>query len=155
MMRRTICIALIFAMALFLSSCAKDNSVDPNALMQSINDEFTITDMTTVTSADELYTLFLLNDEDIPRFAAEYSAESDTRGEIIIVEAKDKNSAFSVKTTLYNRLDSFLSNSKSYSPEEYAILEKCSVNVYQDIYVTLVIRENAEEIDRYIEEKLS
>lgn len=154
-MRRTICVALILSIALFLSSCAKDNSVDLDALMQSINDKFAITDMTAVTSADELYTLFLISDEDISRFAAEYSAESDTRGEIIIVEAKDKNTAFSVKTTLFNRLDSFRSNSKSYSPEEYAILEKCSVNVYQDIYITLVIRENAEEIDRYIEVNLS
>lgn len=155
-MRRFIsCIALLLIISLFLCSCANQNSVDLNALTQSINEEFSLTDMTPVTTADELYTLFLIEEDDISQFAAEYDAESDIRREIILVEAKDKTSAFQVKTTLYNRLDSFLSNSKSYSPEEYAVLENCSVNVYQDIYVTLVIMGNAEEIDRYIEEYLS
>ena len=123
--------------------------------MQSVNETFSVTDMTAVESADELYTLFLIEEDDISDFSAEYSAESDIRGEIILIKAKDKNAAFQVKTTLYNRLDSFQTNSKSYSPEEYAILEKCSVNVYNDIYVTLVIHEKAEEIDRYLKENLS
>ena len=122
--------------------------------MSDVNSNFGSTDMTAVESLDELHTLFMIDTNDVSQFSAEYSAESDTRQEIILVEVKDKTAAFRVKTTLFNRLDSFLSNSKSYSPEEYAVLKKCKVNVYNDIYVTLVINENAEEIDRYIKENL-
>ncbi|MBQ3416647.1 MAG: DUF4358 domain-containing protein [Ruminococcus sp.] len=146
--------AVLVALILFCS-CSSQKRVDLTALMSDVDSNFGLTDMTAVESLEELHTLFMIDEDDISQFSAEYSAESDTRQEIILVEAKDKTAAFRVKTTLFNRLDSFLSNSKSYSPEEYAVLEKCKVNVYNDIYVTLVINENAEEIDSYIKENLT
>lgn len=155
MKKALLCFTLLLVISVVFCSCAEKSAVDLNALMIDLNSEFGLTDMTSVSSADEFHTLFLIDRDDITQFSAQYRAEGDIRREIILTQAKDKTAAFQVKTTLYNRLDSFLSGSKSYSPEEYAILEKCSVNVYNDIYVTLVIADNAEEIDSYIEEKLT
>ena len=154
---KKICLSItaILAVLILFCSCSSEKSADLNALMTDINSEFALTDMTSVESYDELHTLFLIDQDDVSQYSAEYAAESEIRQEIIMIEAKNKTAAFQVKTTLFNRLDSFLSNSKSYSPEEYAVLEKCKVNVYDEIYVTLVIDENAEEIDSYIKENLT
>lgn len=146
---------VLLSVSLLLCACSKESGKDLNRLTQSITESFFLTETESVETAEELQTRFLISEEDIEDFSAEYSADSDTRQELVLIKAKDKNAAYRVKTVLYNRLDSFLSNSKSYSPEEYAMLEKCNVNVYNDTYVTLVIAENAEEIDSYIEEYLS
>lgn len=146
--------ALLLIALLLLSSCSKAPQKDLGELMQSINEEFFLNDMETVKTTEELASRFLIGEGDVSDFCVQYASDSDERQEIILVHAKDEDAAFRVKTVLYNRLDSYLSNSKSYSPEEYAVLEKCAVNVYNNTYVTLTVAERAEEIDKYIEEYL-
>ena len=154
MRKLTAAITVLFLISILFASCTQSKNVDLDALMANINEKFELPDMMPVTSPEELYTLFQIDEKDASAFSAAYSSDSTKREEIILIEAKNAASAENIEMTLFNRLDSFLSGSKSYSPEEYAMLEKCAVNTYRDVYVTLVICEQSQDIDKYIKETI-
>ena len=154
-MRRAYClICFVLIFSLLLSSCS-ETYTDLDNLGKTINKEFDMEHITAVKSLEELEKLYQLDRDMIADFFAEYTEDSSEIAEIILVRAKDTDSARYAETMLFNRLDAFLMNSKSYSPNEYLIYSKCSVEVYREIYVTLILSDKADEINAFIREKIS
>lgn len=83
---------------------------------------------------------------------AEYSAalfrlsvDNMLADEVILIQAKDEPSATHIEEMLNGRLQAKAEEAESYSPDQYAIISKCSV--YRDgLTLAMIVNANAEEM---------
>lgn len=155
-MKKIVCLFFaVLILALGLCACSTSSGgADLSAVLDDVNAEFFISGLTRLDEASKLSLYYSIPEEDVASFAAEFSSDASEYNEIIIVEAADSAAAGEVETLLQNHLDARVSEGKSYSPEAVDMLEKCSVKTYGNTYVTLVINENAADIDAFIADKL-
>ena len=79
----------------------------------------------------------------VKQFAGAVNLTGISAEEIVLIEAVDANAAASVKAQLDARYDSKAAQMKDYLPDQYAIIEKCSVRVDGN-FVAMIVSENAE-----------
>lgn len=152
-MKRIIAITMTLLMiAALLAAC--DKNVDLSGLLNDINSKYSLSDgIKKLETEDELDRYYNISKDDIKQFAGERASSSTDYTEIVIVEAKDSGSVSKIETQLNSRLDSQRSTAKSYTPEAVELLNSCSVKTNGN-YVYLVINENADGINKMIEDAL-
>lgn len=146
-------IVAILLVCLFLCSCGSKN-VDLNQIMNKINDEYGISNVTVIDDAAKLKRYYEIDDSLVKQFAVEYAKDASTYCEVVLVEAVDSDAAEKIETSLQNHLQSKISESKSYSPESLAMLEACEVYKSGN-FVALIIDAQAASIEDVLKEALS
>ena len=96
-------------------------------------------------SQDDMLNFYGIQSEDMESFAANLAADGITAKEIVLVKAKDEDSAKDVETKLQNRLEARRNEFNNYLPDQYAIVEKSEVK-RDGVYVRLIISPQQEEL---------
>lgn len=74
-------------------------------------------------------TIYTLDANLVKDFAAFTMMEGTFPHEVVMVEAKDAKAVESIKDSLNIRLEAFRDQAKGYSPEDYALAEKCQIEI--------------------------
>lgn len=144
-MKKIFISVLGIVLAFIFSACSASYDVDLSAVMNEINGSLDSADLTVVETKEELEQYYLINGEDVDSFEAEFSANSTTMTEIILVKAVDEKARENISKSLDNLYVSRMSLAQSYATENVPMLEKCSVQE-DGLYVSLIISDNAEEL---------
>lgn len=144
--------SLLLVITLLCGCGAK--SVDLNQIMDYINTEYNITNVTKIDDVTKLKRYYEIEKEDVKQFAAEYASDAKVYCEVVLVEAVDSNAADRIITSLQNHLDAKISEGRSYSPEDVAMLESCEVYKNGN-YIALIIGADAQDIEDYFISQLA
>lgn len=155
-MKRIIALlSVVFMIGMLMTACGDASSADKDSsgkadmslqdIFTEIKAEVKFPEMTELTSADKLDRKYGVTEDMVDEYAGGIDASSMTMNEIVLVKAKDADSAAEIATKLQNRLDSLLKQSRNYLPEQAAVIEKCKVEK-NDLYVSLIISPDAEKI---------
>lgn len=141
-------IALVLAAVCLLvcvSACSASETkeVDLSAVMAEIEEKVSLNadEMQEITK-DELNIYYGINTEDVKQVAAKINSTGIKADEIVMIEAVDADAAQRIKEKLDARYESKKSETISYLPDEYAVIEKCSVEMTGN-YVTMLISPDA------------
>ena len=145
-MKRFLCvIAVITVLAVTLCACGQ--AAKPlSEIFEKRKTDYNITDMLEYKSADDL-SRYGIKAEDVEESAGGVNKTGVNQEEIVLVKTKDAEAAKRVQDALSKRLESKLNETKNYNPEQYAIVEKCSVDVDGN-YVSMIISSNAEAMKK-------
>ena len=159
-------IALILACVMILcvalcacSSGSSDSSGSSGSaksisdIYQDIKSQVELTDMLEIDTPELLLKRYGIASEDVAEFAACVKSDGIDQEEIILIKATDDAAAGRVKEKLDTRYEAKLAQNKDYNPEQYAIIEKCSVD--QDgLYVSMIVSPNAETIKKIYQDAI-
>ena len=141
-MKKLICVIAVVTL-LAVSLCACGQAAKPlSEIFEKMKTDYNITEMLEFKSADDL-SRYGIKAEDVEESAGGVNKSGVNQEEIVLVKATDADAAKRVEASLKKRLESKLNETKNYNPEQYAILEKCSVDVDNN-YVSLIASENAD-----------
>ena len=145
-MKRFLCvIAVITVLAVTLCACGQ--AAKPlSEVFEKLKTDYNITDLLEYKSADDL-SRYGIKAEDVEESAGGVNKTGVNQEEIVLVKTKDAEAAKRVQDALSKRLESKLNETKNYNPEQYAIVEKCSVDVDGN-YVSMIISSNAEAMKK-------
>ena len=145
-MKRFLCvIAVITVLAVTLCACGR--AAKPlSEIFEKLKTDYNITDMLEYKSADDL-SRYGIKAEDVEESAGGVNKTGVNQEEIVLVKAKDADAAKRVEDALNKRLESKLNETKNYNPEQYAIVEKCSVDA-DDNYVSMIISSDADAMKK-------
>lgn len=151
-MKKILCvIAVITVLAVTLCACGQ--AAKPlSEIFEKLKTDYSITDMLEYKSADDL-SRYGIKAEDVEESAGGVNKSGVDQEEIVLVKAKDADAAKRVEDALNKRLESKLNETKNYNPEQYAIVEKCSVDVDGN-YVSMIISINAEAMKKDYKEAI-
>lgn len=134
-------VAVITLIAVMLSACG--SAAKPlSEIFETLKKDYNITDMVEFKSVDDL-SRYGIKAEDVKEFAGGVNKSGVNQEEIIMVLATDGDAAERIEKSLNNRLESKKNETKNYNPEQYAIMEDCTVDTDNN-YVSLFISENAD-----------
>lgn len=134
-------VAVITLIAVMLSACG--SAAKPlSEIFETLKNDYSITDMVEFKSVDDLGR-YGIKAEDVKEFAGGVNKSGVNQEEIIMVLATDGDAAERIEKSLNNRLESKKNETKNYNPEQYAIMEDCTVDTDNN-YVSLFISENAD-----------
>lgn len=140
------CIAIAFSVtACNVTGGTTPQKSTPEQIVEEIQRECTMPEMKEV-SEDQLSSLYSIRKEDVAYFSALVATDSLSKDEVIVIEAMDEGEACTIRDRLQEHYDAVLEESKEYLPDEYTIVEKCSV-VKDGIYVRLFISEDADKMN--------
>lgn len=144
----TVC-SLVLCLLLAMTACSGGSSgsgktVDVKAAMEEIRSTYEFTDVMDVTD-NMLMSTYGIEADDVKSYAGIVDASGIRAAEVMLVEAKDADSAERVRAALQTRLDNRRAQMKDYLPEVYATLEKSKVSVSGN-YVALICDENQDKI---------
>lgn len=105
-------------------------------------------------SQEDMLNFYGIQSEDMESFAATLAADGITAKEIVLVKAKDEESAKTVESKLQGRLDARRNEFNNYLPDQYAIVEKSEVK-RDGVYVRLIISPQQEELVELYDSKLN
>lgn len=141
-MKKLICVIAVITV-LAISLCACGQAAKPlSEVFEQLKTDYKVTDMVEFKSADDL-SRYGIKAEDVEEYAGGINKSGVNQEEIVLIKATDPDAASRVETSLNNRLESKKNETKNYNPEQYAIMEDCTVDVDGN-YVSLIISENAE-----------
>ena len=145
-MKRFLCVIAVITV-LVVTLCACGQAAKPlSEIFEKLKTDYKITDMLEYKSADDL-SRYGIKAEDVTEAAGGVNKSGVDQEEIVLVKAKDADAAKRVEESLNKRLESKLNETKNYNPEQYAIVEKCSVDVDGN-YVSMIISSNAEAMKK-------
>ncbi len=150
-----LCLLLCAGAAITACSAGKDTKADNSLkeIYREIKAEVSLPDMVELDSADKLDRTYGITSGMVDGFAGGIDSSGVTMTEIVLIKAKDEDSAEQVAQKLNNRLQSKLDQNRTYNPEQAAIIEKCEVQT-KGLYVTLIISGEAEKITEIVNEHL-
>ena len=141
-----VCIAVVFSVtACSVTSGTESKKSTPEKIVEKIQSECDLPEMKEV-SEDQLSSLYSIRKDDVAYFSALITNDSLLKDEVIVIEAMDEGEACTIRDRLQEHYDAVLEESKEYLPDEYAVVEKCSV-VKDGIYVRLFISEDADKMN--------
>lgn len=156
-MKRVISIlCLITALVMALTACGGSSATADKSLPEiydEIKSQVTLPDMVELTSADRLDRNYGITEEMVDEFAGGIDSSGVTMTEIVLIKAKDSDSAEKVAERLNTRLTAKLDQNRNYNPEQAAIIEKCEVQT-KGLYVTLIISDEADKITAIVDKHL-
>ena len=144
-MKKNIAVALMTALCLCLAACSGGSKpAAKNVDLKAVYDSFGIADeeMLALTE-DDLMEYYGIESGDVKQFAGAVTLSAISSEEIVLIEAKDSSAAKTIKGHLDDRYASKAAQMKDYIPEQYAIIEKCSVTQSGN-FVAMIISANAE-----------
>ena len=141
----TVC-SLVLCLLLAMTACSggSGKTVDVKAALEEIRSTYEFTDVMDVTD-NMLMSTYGIEADDVKSYAGIVDASGIRAAEVMLVEAKDADSAERVRAALQARLDNRRAQMKDYLPEVYATLEKSKVSVSGN-YVALICDENQDKI---------
>ena len=126
-----------------LSGCSSTN-VELSKVMSDINSKYSL-ELKELTSTDELQKYYSIDPADVKQFAAEINSDSNSRVEIVLVEAVDSSAADRVNEALTTTYNSIVSQYAGYNQEKLPLVEACKVT--QDgNFVSMIVADNGPEI---------
>jgi hypothetical protein len=147
-MKKTIT-ALLAAVLLFaLAACGGGSTkqADLGKVMTDIKAKLTNTEMMDLAKED-LMPNYGIDAADVKQFAARVDSTGIKGDEIVLVEGKDADAAKRIKEKLDARYKQKEVEMKDYLPEEYAMLEKCTVK--QDgNYISMIVSPQYEDLNK-------
>lgn len=149
MRRQLLAAAACALMLLGLAACS--GGEDAQSADFSVQDA--MADMLAEAPIDEPLTLaqgdmldfYGIQADDMEDFAATLCSNGISAQEIVLVKAKDGDSAKRVEEKLQNRLDNRKSELKDYLPDQYDIVSQCQVK-RDGVYVRLIISPEEEAL---------
>ena len=120
-------------------------------IFSQIKSEYKLTDMVEYTDVNSLERTYGITAADVDEVAGGVNNSGVDMEEIVLVKAKNADTAKTVAEKLTNRLNSKLAETKSYNPEQYAIVEKSSVDT-DNLYVSLIISKDLDGIKKLYKE---
>lgn len=145
MKKLCVCLLLILLSLCMFTACSTRADVDLQTVFNDINTQFEISDLTVIDDVSKLNRYYMIEEDKVKQYAAEFSAESSVFTEIVLIEAIDETAASEIATLLNNHYQSRLSEAKSYNPESVQMLESCTVEC-NGTYVSLIISDKADDI---------
>ena len=155
-MKRFICIlCAVLMIGMLMTACSDNGSSDKAAsvsadasltdIYSEIKSEVTLPEMLEFTDVDRLDRNYGITEDMVDEFAGGINSSGTAINEIVLIKAKDADSAAEIEKKLNNRLESLLKQSRNYRPEEAEELEKCKVEK-NDMYVSMIVSTEAEKI---------
>lgn len=140
-MKKLVCVIAVITV-LAVSLCACGQAAKPlKDVFEQIKTDYKVTDMVELDSVDDL-NRYGIKADDVKEFAGGVNKSGVNQEEIILILASDTQAVGRIQAALTNRLEAKKNETKNYNPEQYAIVEDCSVDVDNN-YVSLFISENA------------
>lgn len=127
------------------SANTNDKSSVPEKMLAEIKSKCDIDDSMKELTAEQLKEIYDIDSEDMDSFVAIASDDSLIKDQIIIIRTMGESEACKTRDRLQKYYDKILADSKSYLPDEYEKIKKCSV-VKEGIYVSLIISDQADKI---------
>ena len=146
-MRSVLLLALAVVMAVGAAGCSggtKAADADVTKVMSALLEKAPIEGSIQLTE-DDMLNFYGIESDKMEAFAAELAADGITAKEIVLVKAKDEDSAKDVETKLQNRLEARRNEFNNYLPDQYAIVEKSEVK-RDGVYVRLIISPQQDEL---------
>lgn len=122
-----------------------ENTKTLTQVFEDIKSQVELNDFNEYTKTSSLDRFYGITEDQIEEFAGGINSSGVNQEEIVLIKAVDKAAADSVKTALDRRYDSKVAQNKNYNQEQAAMVEKCKVE-QNDLYVSLIVSENAEKI---------
>lgn len=144
MKKPIIAVALILCIALMLCSCSA-KAAPLSDIFSQIKAETGLTDLVEFDDVSDLERLYGIDAADVREFAGGVNNSGVDQEEIVLIKATDLDATLRIESALNNRYNSKLNETKSYNPEQYAIVEKCAVEVRDD-QISMIISPNADAI---------
>lgn len=150
-MKRAFAIALLLAMTLTLAACGgKAKSADLAAVMA----EFKLGDEMMTPGIERFDRHLRHRCGHVKQCAAAMHSSGVNCDEIILIEAVDAAAAGRVKAILDARYQVKLTETKDYLPDEYAIIQQCSVTARGND-VAMIVAPNAAELTAIYDKSVS
>lgn len=136
-------IYLALAVMLLLAACApttptkKALDVDVIALLKNMADATKWQDMMSM-SNKHLKNLYGIEAEEVTEFAGAMKTDGITADEVLLLEAKDEETAAALVKKVQARLKAKSNEAKDYLPAQYKVIEEAKI-VQQERYVALVV----------------
>ncbi len=145
-------IALIISVFAVLSMAACGETTNNNqtadasleAIMNDIKGQISLSgDMMEISSVDKLLDYYGIDPIDVAEFQVMMNSSGVEQDEIAMIKAVDEEAADLIAEKFNTRLESKKQQMKNYLPDQYAMLEKCSVE--QDgVYVYMFLSADAQ-----------
>ena len=149
-MKKTVAIVVCLMLALLACGCSNNSSNASlssdeglKAIMQSIKDQITLSDdMMTVSDSSKLLDYYGIESSTVKDFQVMMNSSGVEQDEIVMIEAIDEDSANIIAEKLNARLEDKKNQMKNYLPDQYAMLQKCSVE-QKGLYVYMFLSDDA------------
>lgn len=147
MRRRITAVGILLALVLLLAACSGGVKADKSLpeIFEEIKAGSELAEMVEFTSIDQLDRNYGITEDMVEEFAGGKGSGDVTADEIVLIKAKNQESAEKIAEKLGQRLASKLNQNKNYNPKLAEIIEKCSVES-KDLYVTMIVAEDAQKI---------
>ena len=151
-MKKIILLAAAFA-TVFLCACSQKKAAPLSEVFDKVQAQVELKNFSEYSKADSLDRFYGISADDVEEFAGGVNGTGVSQEEIVLIKAKDAESAKTVKEALDSRYQSKLSQNKNYNPKQAAMVERCSVE-QNGLYVTMIVSENAEQITETVRQEL-
>ncbi|MCI8497471.1 MAG: DUF4358 domain-containing protein [Clostridiales bacterium] len=149
-MKKFFCTVIACMLLLSLAGCGGGaKTADLSAAMKSIESAVTFGDMMDLTQED-LQAYYGIDAKDVKQFAVKISPTGINCDEVALIEGVDEAASKRIEEKLQAHYQNQCNSFQDYLPEQYAILEKCSVK-RDGNFVSLIVSENAETIQKTYE----
>ena len=153
-MRKIAAIIICAMLAVLACGCSNDSSTASlnseeglKAIMQSIKDQITLSDdMMTVSDSSKLLDYYGIESSMVKDFQVMMNSSGVAQDEIVMIEATDEDSAKTISEKLNARLEDKKNQMKNYLPDQYAMLQKCSVE-QKGLYVYMFLSDDAKTME--------
>ncbi|WP_405353470.1 DUF4358 domain-containing protein [Ruminococcus sp.] len=147
-MKKVISLATVFVLCLTaltaFAGCSGSKEVDLKTVLSDINSQYSLS-LKELSDVNDLKKYYSIDTEDVKQFAAEINSDSNSRVEIVLVEAVDADAATRVNEALSKTYTSIVTQYSGYNAEKLPMVEACKVT--QDgNYVTMIVADQGPEI---------
>ena len=151
---RGLLLTMSVLLLLGITACGgvKTAEVDVAQVMEEMREAHPIQGSLQLTDTDML-NFYGIDTDTLESYSAEMAADGITANEVVLVKAKDEESAKTVETKLQNRLDARRNEFKNYLPDQYAVVEKSEVK-RDGVYVRLIMSPYQDELAELYDSRL-
>ncbi len=145
---KKLALTALIAFGILLCACSSGKGSSQKALSDvwsDIKQEVSFSDFNEYTSIKNLDRHYGITEDMVDEFAGGINGSGVNQEEIVLVKAKDDESAGKIKEALDTRFESKLSQNKNYNAEQAKMIEGCSVEK-NGLYVSMIVSDNTEKI---------
>jgi len=149
-MKKAISLLLILALVLGMTACGAADAKE--VAMDTVYTELqkTLPEMILIEDADMRLNLLGIQAEDCAQVITAVCADGLRTDEVWLIEAKDAAALERIVTLAENRLYAKSAESETYSPEQYAIVQK-AVTVTEGLYFALLVSPDVDTLKAAVE----
>ena len=140
-----VCAALCACSGLESSSSGGKSGKALSEIWSDIKDEVEFKDFSEFQDIKRLNRSYGITEDVAEEFAGGVNSTGVNQEEVVLVKAKDEDSAKEIEEKLNAKLESKLNQNKNYNPEQAKMMDGCKVEK-DGLYVSLIVSENREKI---------